>query len=167
MLQPCVGVQMYVCVCACACFAAGCKAAPNVHLPSSQSTWAHNMHMCTPTPPNTHAQTQTICTHSTQAHAETRHSPEPQKLSAYLYSHAECFPCFCFTLNDLHSHSHLHKNIPPFLKLSPWCSCNTRCDINITSFLTRIQKCTYTYFTTGVKRSMGEKEGIQRNSPNT
>lgn len=79
-------------------------------------------------------------------------------LGTYLYSHAECFPCFSFLQNYLRSYSHLHKNIPPFLKLSPWCSCNTQCDINITSFLTRIQKCTYTYFTTGVKRSTGERK---------
>lgn len=42
--------------------------------------------------------------------------------------------------------------------LSPWCSCSKQCDINITSFLTKIQKCTYTYFTAGVKRKMGESK---------
>ena len=155
-------VNVFVLVCVCVCVASGCKAAPNVHLPSSQPTWAHShMHMCAP-----HTYTNTLHCTRTYIHTGTcRNNHRFQTFSAYLYR--RCFPCFSSAWAYLHSYRHLHKNIPPFLKLSPWCSCNTECDINITSFPTRIQKCTYTYFTTGVKRSTRGNKRLQQMSTQT
>lgn len=156
MLQPCVGVWTHVCVRA-RILLQGAK------LLQMSICWVHNppepAHMCALH--NTRARKHN-CTHS------HRRLPKPNKAQkrTRLCVHCRAFlvsapfrPIFVLAAICI-------KNIPPFLKLSPWCSCNTQCDINITSFLTRIQKCTYTYFTTGVKRSTGGKKRQWWNSPN-
>lgn len=101
--------------------------------------------MCSPPPPPTHTHMQ-------------KSTSEPPTLAAYLRSSPSLF------LVAAPFRRHLHKNIPPFLELSPWCRCGTQCDINITSFLTRIQKRTYTYFTTGVRRHTRERKDEPQHS---
>lgn len=115
-----------VCVCACVRVSVLLQGAKLLQMSICR---VHNppepTHTCTCASPSPSHNTKACnCTHVpihtfTQAHAETCHSPKLQIFSTYLYSCAECGSCFSSIQTYLHSHSHLHKNIPPFLKLSP------------------------------------------------
>lgn len=148
MLQPCVGVWMCLqsCMHACA-FSFRVKSCSK--RPSAGFTTHLSPLTCAP--PHTHI--------NNQLHLFL-HSEYPRTTD--LHSADRCFPSLWPVKAHLHACIHLHKNISPFLTLSPWCSCSALCDVGITSFPTGIQKCTHTYFTTVVTQSMKEQKNFTK-----